>query len=269
LQPLDWLASVLPLPLVTLDVQSKCQDCSGLQYWPQVAQARALRCSVSFNSLGREAHSMLSFILTHWAELPSTMLFLQGDALRWQHHPEALQDHSTSLASKTAEELHAWSRRLHSARGFSTAAADCLCRVIIEDYFRQCPTGPVDPSQPRCYGDTYWAIRWVAETLLGYTRMDEMTVLRWPEAAQFAVSKRAVRSRPRTTYLTAMALLNGSAEATATLAYTTPDRGEGDKAYTVAEWAHVFERLWLLVFDGGGQRRSGQKMRAGGRRREI
>jgi len=251
---------VLPLPLVTLDVQSKCGPCSGLADWPQVAQARVQRCSRAFNSLGREAHSILSFFLQHWEALPEAMLFLQGDATRWEHHPEALQNSSTGLASKSEEELRAWGRGLRARPGFPTAPRNCLCTLIEEDYFRPCPPGEIDPALPRCYGDTYHPIRWVAETLLGYS-MEDVTLLRWPEAAQFAVSRRAVRSRPRAVYSTALALLNGSAEAPAELTYNAPDRGEGSKVFSVLEWSHVFERLWLLLLDGEGQRRSERRGR--------
>jgi hypothetical protein len=228
----------------------------------QVAQE--LRCERAFNSLGREAHTMASFFTRHYEELPSSMLFLQGDALIWQHHPAALQ---SGFVGWSEEQVRAWSHGLHATHGFAAGPYFCLCNLIEEDYYRPCPPGPLDPAEPRCYGDTYWPIRWFAETVLGMDALDELTTLRWPEAAQFAVSSRAVRSRPRHVYLQALSLLNGSAEVPALLQYTARDAGSGVKVYSVFEWAHIFERLWMLILEkaehpGGGRR--GRRDKAGG-----
>jgi hypothetical protein len=113
----------------------------------------------------------------------------------------------------------------------------CLCHVVIEDFFRPC--SPDDLQ--RCYGDQYAPIRFFAEIALGLN-MTGVHTLQWAEAGQFAVSRDAVRRRPRATYALMLGLLNGTASPVSLTA-------RSGKVWTPFEWAHLAERLWLLALD--------------------
>ena len=107
-------------------------------------------------------------------------------------------------------------------------------------------------------------MRWFMETFLEFPDAGRWSAVRWAEAAQLAVPGWALRSRPRAVYAVALQLLNGTrlpgpdgriAEEGGTNAeqYRSAllHRSERlhDRAWSVHEWAHVFERLWLAVFD--------------------
>ena len=251
-EPLEWLSTVLPLQLVTLDVWAKCLPCSDLDasvLGNATGLAAVLRCRPAFNALGREGHTLASFFSQHYDALPFAMLFLQGDALIWEHHPAALQDAETGIKAMSEAQLKKWARGLARGGSFATPA-QCQCRVLVEDFFRPCPPQPFNLSTiPRCYGDQYFPVRWFLETVVSMDmqELERVHTLRWAEAAQFAVSRRAVRARPRSVYLTALALLNGTEEVRPPLAYSCHELG--GKQFTVLEWAHIFERLWLAILD--------------------
>ncbi len=102
------------------------------------------------------------------------------------------------------------------------------------------------------------------ETFLEMPHAGSWPAVRWAEAAQLAVPWWALRSRPRAVYAVALQLLNGTrlpledgsipAEGgTNAEQYATPLLHRSvqlhHRGWSVHEWAHVFERLWLAVFD--------------------
>ena len=212
-------------------------------------------CREVHNAAGREAHTIALFALQWYDALPRIAIFAQDDAPPPRHRSQLLR-----LSGHGPAEMARWTEE--AERHPFTGPDTCLCRVIVEDWWRPCPSEvPFPKDMPRCYGDTYWPMRWFMETLLDFPHAGEAWQhARWPEAAQLVVPAWAIRSRPKAVYAVAYALLNGSRmdgvegpEGVNADAYDPPllyrSAELGRRPWSPHEWAHVFERLWFAVFD--------------------
>ena len=222
---------------------------------PSALRKAVALCREVHNAAGREAHTIALFALQWYDALPRITLFAQDDAPPPRHRSQLLR-----LSSYGPAEMARWTEE--TERSPFAGPDTCLCRVIVEDWWRPCPSeAPFPKDMPRCYGDTYWPMRWFMETLLDFPHAgEEWQHARWPEAAQLAVPAWAIRSRPKAVYAVAYALLNGSRmdgvegpEGVNADAYDPPllyrSAALGRRPWSPHEWAHVFERLWFAVFD--------------------
>jgi len=222
---------------------------------PTALRKAVALCREAPNAGGREAHTIALFALQFYDTLPRITVFAQDDAPPPRHRSQLMR-----LAGLDAAGMARWTEAAER-EPFTTPDA-CLCRAVVEDWWRPCPLEvPFPKDMPRCYGDTYWPMRWFMESFLDFPRAGEQwQSMRWPEAAQLAVPAWAVRSRPRAVYSVALALLNGSrtdgkegSEGVGAEAYDGPllyrSAQLGQRPWSPHEWAHVFERLWFAVFD--------------------
>jgi hypothetical protein len=209
-------------------------------------------CRVTHNSGGREAHTIALFAHTFYDDLPRLTIFAQDDGEQGGHHSQLMR-----LSGRSGAALAAWADA--AERQPFAEAETCLCQVVVEDWWNPCPeVVPFPEGTPRCYGDTYWPMRWLMESFLGFPDAGNWRAVRWPEAAQLVVPAWAVRSRPRLLYALALQLLNGSAtgigesgqdQDTNRVQLLHRSARLGYRPWNTHEWSHVFERLWFAVFD--------------------
>jgi hypothetical protein len=196
---------------------------------------------------------MALFVTQFYDALPRLSIFAQDDGHGEHHHGKLI----AALSGRDAHALAAWA---DDAERRPFAESDtCLCHAFIEDWWNACPEhAPFPPDTPRCYGDTYWPMRWFMETFLDFPNAGEdWGAVRWPEAAQLVVPAWAIRSRPKLVFSVILQLLNS------TYLPLGPEADAGQKEYPLLhrsaqlhwrpwgthEWAHIFERLWFVVFD--------------------
>ncbi len=237
---------------------------------PSALHKAVALCREVHNAAGREAHTIALFALQFYDALPRITIFAQDDAPPPRHRSQLLR-----LAGSGPAEMARWTEA--TERSPFSGPDTCLCRPVVEDWWRPCPSEfPFPEGMPRCYGDTYWPMRWFIESFLDFPRAgEEWHHMRWPEAAQLAVPAWAVRSRPKAVYAVAFALLNGSRtdgvegpEGVDASAYDPPllyrSAALGRRPWSPHEWAHVFERLWFAVFDARFDPRPPQEAQGNG-----
>ena len=120
---------------------------------PSTLHKAVALCREVHNAGGREAHTIALFALQWYDALPRIAIFAQDDAPPPRHRSQLLRlsGHSPAQMARWTEEAER-----HPFAGPDT----CLCRVIVEDWWRPCPSeAPFPKDMPRCYGDTYWPVR--------------------------------------------------------------------------------------------------------------
>ena len=269
----DGLAAVAAafarLRSVTLLVDAKGSRCDDLPHvlneW--TAQGR-VHCLQGPNMAAREAHTILRFVLEFYDHLPEAVIFIQDDPI------EAALLHIARRPTKWVKALEASyaARAAVQTINASTAWSPKPCA---------CSGQSSTVNRPE-YGH-FRSIKWWADAFLGAKSPLEQLI--WPRAAQFAVTRGAVRQRSRSFYQHNAALasmpaplkpVNSTRRHDDTCVYTKQDRhGSVHCAVTLRErddkwrnfgpWivdlgstiddlhgmnlALLYERLWFVIFD--------------------
>ena len=134
---LDWVAKQLPLHRVKVVVYIKgdLRTCAGLPA-PLLTSGALAACHAVHNAGGREAHSMVQFVVDNYRRLPRFVYFAQddgGDPRRM----DALMAHNNT----SDEEFDAW---LDAAeREPFNSTKHCLCDIVLErDWYPGGSYGP-------------------------------------------------------------------------------------------------------------------------------
>ncbi len=173
---------------------------------------------------------MAHFIVHNWHFLPRMTYFVQDDM-------NANDDRVAHLRNYEGG-FEAWLDKAEAAP-FSTTPL-CLCYVAFER----------DMWTLKEYG-YYGTMRWFMDTFLGFNvSSSNWTSVRWLSEAQLVVPKYAIRSRPLTVYQVILQLVSGT--------FDKPPLNDDELAkdtmlvhanLPMLRWAHIFERLWLPIFD--------------------
>ena len=232
---LSPFATLFPLEHTRFVVYAKGSErsCDAL---PDALRPAVAACVVLPNALGREAHSMAHFVAVHYEELPRLVLFMQDDDIR----------SSTPRAERLAplrnlQSQQAWRAWVLSVEAAPFTPASCLCLQTMERF-------------PAGYMDMYrMPMQWFLETWLGHN-ISEWSMLRYPNEAMFLAPAAELRRRDRAVYRLVEELTEATAadqpdpkkqDATPQLAW---HYGPGTPAGSLM-WAHVMERLWLVLAD--------------------
>ena len=269
----DGLAAVAAafarLRSVTLLVDAKGSRCDDLPHvlneW--TAQGR-VHCLQGPNMAAREAHTILRFALEFYDHLPEAVIFIQDDPI------EAALLHIARRPAKWVKALQASyaARAAVQTLNASTAWSPKPCA---------CSGQSSTVNRPK-YGH-FRSIKWWADAFLGgKSPLEQLT---WPRAAQFAVTRGAVRQRSRSFYQHNAALasmpaplkrVNSTRRHGDTCVLTRQDRlgavrcavtlrERDDKWRNFGPWivdlgstiddlhgmnlALLYERLWFVIFD--------------------
>jgi len=223
---LDWL-SVFPLEhtAFVLYIKGELKKCNA--DIPVAIRSKVLQCIEMENFGGREAHSMVHFIVYNWHSLPHLTHFdLDVNSASDERHK--------NLASLTPTEFETWVEGVETDP-FRTIDT-CMCNIVLEKGIWK------DDGH---YG-YYNAMSWFMETFLEMNTTG-VTNVRWPSGAQLVVPKWAVRSRPITVYRVILELLSGRMPSTYNT--VTEDTRLVHKNLATLHWAHILERLWFSIFD--------------------
>ena len=266
----DGLAAVAGkfarLRSVTLLVDAKGSRCEDLPHalneW--TAQGR-VHCLQGPNMAAREAHTILRFVLEFYDHLPEAVIFIQDDPI------EAALLHIARRPAKWVKALEASyaARAAVQTLNASTAWSPKPCA---------CSGQSSTVNRPK-YGH-FRSIRWWADAFLGGKAPLEQLI--WPRAAQFAVTRGAIRQRSRSFYQHNAALAsmpaplkagNGTRRAGDLCVFTKKGsvgcavtlRERDDKWRNFGPWvvdlgtaiddlhgmnlALLYERLWFAIFD--------------------
>jgi hypothetical protein len=207
---------------------------------PPILALYVVACDELANAVGREAHSMALFVSRHYDELPRLLLTMQDDDIRGGIlRAERLQPLQALMGEEDDDAWRAWVRGVEEA---PFTPVTCLCLMVMERF-------------PEGYMDMYRVpMTWLLETFLGHNITSWATLRTANEAMLLVPGAEAVR-RDRSLYtmlveLTQGVLPTGHAadvfDTPATLAWTY---GRGGVPAGGLMWAHVLERLWLIIFD--------------------
>ena len=205
---------------------------------PAELQPYVVHCSEEENAFGREGHTMALFITRHWDHLPRLTLFMQDDETHASPREERLRP---LLFSNSEEAFDIWMRTVE-AHPFQPAT--CLCQMTVETF----PEGYM-----AMYRDP---IQFFTDSLMGLDS-NSWTTLRYPNEAMLVAPSTALRRRDLTLFRVIVELTRGvqirgtngtDAPGTLNFLYGALGTLRGVPAGSLM-WAHVMERLWLIVMD--------------------
>ncbi|KAF1988812.1 hypothetical protein K402DRAFT_402515 [Aulographum hederae CBS 113979] len=211
-QALEWMTRRLPLTQMLIYIRPSSTD-------PPSTHSHSSTDPHTPHP-GGEPAAYLSYITTHYAKLPATIIFLRGERLALRNN--LLLDLETQqlverLSSARVQRLGYVNLRCHTEGGCDEGEGLHLDRWE-ED---------VDPNwseQGRLVNGTVWK-----ELFPG---VDVPLVLKQPGGSQFAVSSEAIRSRPKDDYVRMKDWVSKAVE-----------RGMSD-----AQISRVFEYFWHFIF---------------------
>jgi hypothetical protein len=256
-EDISWLRR---LPLgdgpggVRLALYIKHAGCTCADVPADVAPHVAL-CERTFNSDGRDTHTALSFIVSHYALLPRVLFFLHGDA----------PDHAGPASWMDGRFRPEYIEALEREPAGTPPA--CGCDVVTESFYRPC-TSPflLAPDAPGCYR-YHEPMTFLLDTLFGVAP-ENGTRVTWVTAGQLAVSSSRVRAHPLVAYRVALALMNSTTfdpfwrmPNDAALHFQSRGGGTAGKTWSSLELGHAFERIWLTVWNARGEGRAGGSWR--------
>jgi hypothetical protein len=234
---IGWLAERFPLNHTRFVLFSKGLKSCDADIPASVAPFVAA-CHAMHNAGGRDAHTLASFIVSYYDNLPRLTFFVQDDMA--EHKTVGLRGIKDTTSFET------WAS-LAEAAPF-THLHTCLCSIVIE------PTWTLERYGPELYNP----MRWFMERFLGMdVAASNWTAVRWPANADLVVPASAIRSRPKELYMFILLIFNGTSPANGqhgsiaadtTVVVQAPLRDRGNLV-GMLPMAHVFERLWFAVFD--------------------
>lgn len=219
--------------MVRLVVDAKGSRCAEL---PKVlgrwSSTGRLHCMQGPNMGAREAHTILRFVLEFYDHLPAATIFMQDDPIvnallhigrsarnvgRWVRALEASYE-ARALAG------------LNSTVGVEWAPSPCACSK---------EQGPATKAHNAYYRSmSWWLDAFIAGPAAELLLKDR---LRWPRAAQFAVTREAVRRRSRAFYARNAALASLSAPLKSTQVLGGGDLADDERRCVAKERGHEHE----------------------------
>jgi hypothetical protein len=229
-QPLDWLAVFPPnRTRFVLYIKGEHKWCE--HDIPAAVRPSVVYCERLHNAGGREGHTIVHFVVTHYHSLPRLVFFLQDD-LTLRHEIE-------TWARMSDDQYAAWLDEAE-AHPFSSTAM-CLCHIALEPmWLPDLPDGT-----PRYAG--YERLRDFMVLFLDHNVTAEWTAIRWATHAEFIVPGKLIRRRPRLLFQLILQLVNG----TMPVSHDdwAPDTQLVYKGMQLLYLAHMFERLFFAIFD--------------------